>query len=482
MSKPRQNSPLLGPLQLFDSNSDFLFLDSKREHLVNLLRHLSVNTDLWLVIEGPSGCGKTFLLDQIKVEFEEKLIPTFYLSVGMASDHNVFTGLLNKGLVNLTGPAQGDQLSAGQQAIFQDQHGYLLLDDAEALPAEALEKIRHFQLVSPVSLKVILAGQPGTEDRIKQLLGQSQFPAETHGLLLEPFDRKAMQEYIESAFLQAGDELGSPFSEEQLDTLYRKSTGVPILVNQEVFAELENMLSGGKKRKTAGVVSALSLLALMLFVAFKVEFSEKSLPQKEVDLLLPGAKFGATHTELEIQPGQGARLMAAGAQLAKPKKSVQPQPEEVTQTEEQVPESFPLKLTSLPAAYLELMLTPGEKSAANFSLASKGKVETETRGGIHREEWILAQEDGLSTLQLLLHSDEAVIRNFVSANSLDGAAAYYKKKLGGETYYCLIYGLFTSIEETARVRDKLTPSVAQFKPWRRSIAAVKKDILEQRSN
>lgn len=483
----------------FDPQDQFVFLDQKREHLVHLLQHLTVDTDLWLVLESPSGCGKTTLLELVRAEYERQQARVLYLSIGLARAEESISVLLDNGLDELA-----DGLASGAD-LFADQPRYLILDDAEALPAKVLERLRNLQRQDEPGLKIILAGQPGTQDRIDRALAAFPDPPETHRLLLEAFDRDAMEQYIQQAFVVAGLEDELPFSEEQLEDIYFRSTGVPALVNREVLTELSGIAGTEQRRNRMKVASGGIFIALALAAVFYFflqqgkEISEQNTVLLSLPAATPPAQGETGDQPTYESPQESPRELPQGTQPA-----TEADQETTSEADALIMEALgpnhrpPLdgrsgaRISWEPPAFAESVATqsslqeqpapdkpmqkPPEATAPQASPPMEKSVTQPDQ--LRREDWLLQQKDELFTLQVLLHSEESVVRRFIVDNRIAAQSAYYAKLVGGKRLYCLLYGLFPSPEESARALKQLPETLRRHGPWRRDLGAVKKEIRE----
>lgn len=124
---------------------------------------------------------------------------------------------------------------ANQQLSFlqhSNQTHLLVVEDADKLPASVQELILHFiqqQLNSETFLQIILVGEPKLVDLMKKIVNEQGDEKSQHlvsNLVLDPFERSELPNYLAHRFTQAGLVGEFPLSEEALDDIYQKSQGL----------------------------------------------------------------------------------------------------------------------------------------------------------------------------------------------------------------------------------------------------------------
>lgn len=112
----------------------------------------------------------------------------------------------------------------------------LFIDEAQAMPEEALEAIRLLTTIEtdrecPAPLRVILFGQPEL-DALLDRPALNQLSRDLHiTAQLTSLDRDGVAAYLAHRLMKAGYNGATPFSEKAIDALYRSSKGVPRLIN-----------------------------------------------------------------------------------------------------------------------------------------------------------------------------------------------------------------------------------------------------------
>ena len=97
---------------------------------------------------------------------------------------------------------------------------------------------------------------------------------------------------------------------------------------------------------------------------------------------------------------------------------------------------------------------------------------------IHREEWLLSQDEESYTIQIIGVSDEATMLDFIERNRFlkQNEIAYYKSTFQGRPWYQALYGIYPSGRAARIAAEKLPENIRQAGPWIRKLSGVQKAI------
>ena len=97
---------------------------------------------------------------------------------------------------------------------------------------------------------------------------------------------------------------------------------------------------------------------------------------------------------------------------------------------------------------------------------------------IHREEWLLSQNEESYTIQIIGVSNEATLLDFIERNRFlkQNEIAYYKSTFQGRPWYQALYGIYPSGREARIAAEKLPENIRQAGPWIRKLSGVQKAI------
>lgn len=226
--------------------------------------HALQSGDAFMVVSGEVGTGKTMLLHKLAAELSQD--PGWKL-VQIANPV-----LSHQGLIRLLGRQLGadaqlpadlllDQLTTKLLSLHASgQRLALLIDEAQALPADTLEALRllgNLETQQQKLIQVVLFGQP----ELEQLLNEHRFRQLKQRIVwqhrLQPMNREQEQSYVRQR-LQASGYQGPPlFDAASLRHLHQYSQGIPRLTNILAHkALLSAMASQQHQVKTAQVQAA----------------------------------------------------------------------------------------------------------------------------------------------------------------------------------------------------------------------------------
>lgn len=198
----------------------------------------------FMVATGPVGTGKTtilnallYLLSNLHKPRERKLVSAFLVNPLLTRDE-FLESLLEEFEVQVTSHTKPRRLLALHELFLQAQSqggtAVLIVDEAHLLTVDLLEEIRlltNMDTHREKLLQVILCGQP----ELASVLLQPQLRALRQRIALlaqlRPLTATETVAYIDQRLRLAGLKGATPFVPASLDEIYRKTQGVPRLIN-----------------------------------------------------------------------------------------------------------------------------------------------------------------------------------------------------------------------------------------------------------
>jgi len=193
-----------------------------------------------VLLTGADGVGKTTLIKALLKKISSVNYAVLHAEV--CSSEQALLKFIEK---NFAAPLdQSETLMPYDQANQQLsclQHSnrphLLVIEDADKLPLSVQELILHFvqqQLNSETFLQIILVGELKLVDSMKKIANEQGDEKSQHlvsNLVLDPFERSELADYLAHRFVQAGLVGQFPLTEEELDDIYQKSQGLAGLAN-----------------------------------------------------------------------------------------------------------------------------------------------------------------------------------------------------------------------------------------------------------
>jgi general secretion pathway protein A len=222
----------------------FLHLADPHRNALVSLAHGVLRRRGFMVATGPVGTGKTMLLNSLlhllsnlHNDAKRKLVSAFLVNPVLNRDE-FLESLLDEFELQVSSTSKPRRLLAIRELFLEAQSkggtAVLIVDEAHLLTVELLEEIRlltNMDTHREKLLQVVLCGQP----ELATLLLQPQLRALRQRIvlqaLLRPLNADEMRSYIEQRMRIAGLQGTLPFSVAALEEIYRRTQGVPRLIN-----------------------------------------------------------------------------------------------------------------------------------------------------------------------------------------------------------------------------------------------------------
>lgn len=202
----------------------------------------------FLVVEGEVGTGKTLLLRRLLNSLPPRLQAAFVPNPGL-DPRGLYAAIALE--FGLPGEGASEVLLHRLDRHFislaqNDRQPVVLIDEAQALPADTLEAVRlltNLETEKRKLLQVVLFGQPELMARLRgqstrQILSRISFHA-----ALRPLARQEVAAYVQHRLQVAGGD-HAVFTRCALFALWRASRGLPRLIN--ILAAKAMMLAYGR--------------------------------------------------------------------------------------------------------------------------------------------------------------------------------------------------------------------------------------------
>jgi len=238
------------PFTLTPNTNFFLALEPHNEALAVLMTALKTGEGFIKVI-GEVGTGKTLLCRKLLNEIPEHFVTAYIPNPYLNPDE------LRRAVALELGVKQAQRMSAQlltqriQNRLLElHSKGHsvvLILDEAQALPAESLEALRLFTNLETETrklLQVVLFAQPELDQRLAQTEFRQLRQRITFSYQLRAMNNNEVQQYIQHRLHVAGYKGAALFSNRICNKITKASKGIPRIVN--VLCHKMLMLSYGQ--------------------------------------------------------------------------------------------------------------------------------------------------------------------------------------------------------------------------------------------
>lgn len=225
------------PFTLTPNTNFYLGLASHNEALAVLVTALKTGEGFIKVV-GEVGTGKTLLCRKVLNELPEHFVTAYIPNPYLNPDE------LRRAVAVELGVKQAQRMSA--QLLTQriqnrllELHGQghsvvLILDEAQALPADSLEALRLFTNLETETrklLQVVLFAQPELDERLAEQRFRQLKQRITFSYQLRALNAQEVEQYIQHRLQVAGYKGAALFSRNICQQITQASNGIPRLVN-----------------------------------------------------------------------------------------------------------------------------------------------------------------------------------------------------------------------------------------------------------
>nr|WP_298167307.1 AAA family ATPase [uncultured Pseudomonas sp.] len=485
----------------------FKFFPAQRKPVLGQLHHLARYSQLLLVVAGPEGSGKTLLRQALVASTNKQAVHTVVVSAQGAEDPASLFRQVAQGLHIQRFEPQAILAQVAQMALT-GQETYLLVDDAEQLSDAALTGLLGLAAGNGEGrLHVFLFAEPELGARLEVLAdGEECF----HIIDLLPYTEEETREYLTQRLEGAGQGL-EVFSDGQLSSIDERGEGWPGKINQVAREILiDNMLAQRSMVRRAGFAANLPkkhLLALVVVVVGVLaawlmqgrEAAEVAIPAPSVEPQqpapvaaqqpaagdAPAIEFAGTSQPLplplvgEAQPvireplAQAAGMAGveeADVAGASADDAIQ-QPQAVTP-----PAQVPVAPVVAPVEVVPVPVpAPAPIPKPQPVAPTKPAVVAQADKPAVGADWYRTQAASRYTLQILGARAESSAQTFVREHGAQ--YRYFKKQHQGRPLYVVTYGSFATRQEAQVALQGLPASVQAGKPWPRTFASIRQELV-----
>jgi MSHA biogenesis protein MshM len=247
-------------------DTEFIYATRSHQEGLNTLLVALRSGEGFIKITGEVGTGKTLLCRRLLKSLDDEQCVTAYLPNPGLSPQTLLRTVADELGRNLDEGAESWQLLKALNEALLEFAGsgktvIVLLDEAQAIPIEALETLRllsNLETEKRKLLQIVMFGQPELDvhlsnPAIRQLKQRIAFSFRLQGMR-----REELRQYLQHRLRTAGMVAGELFSDDAVRALYATSRGTPRLINilankslLLVFGEGGQMVRGKHVRAAA---------------------------------------------------------------------------------------------------------------------------------------------------------------------------------------------------------------------------------------
>ena len=450
---------------------------------LELLQHLSLYSELLILVCADKGMGKTFIANALLASRE-----TPDQSLMLEGDFSLtYLDILHNCVQFLDLADLADDIEGIEQQIItrclqitEEEQGSVLLivDQAEQLPDEVLEDINQLALLAPNALHVMLLGPKGFDNK---LLALAEPQAPFHMMDIEPLSDDEADVILLEQFP------GQEWEAEQADFIIQQSSGNPgkiLHLAQQLLTKTEPLPEATKFPVTH--FAAIVLVALVLIGAY---FYQNSLSSNTADSVIETSHVDAPQTEAvlakvgqvnaDLKQAEGSEISG----LVKTPDVLLPESDvaiitEVNQAEvagsDDVDFNFPAsdaaseKVSSLKPVVITETLSSNESVVTKVAVPKKPEISYTAD-----EQQLMSGPNTDFVIQLFGSFNAKNSKTFQSAHETDGISLLqYEGEHQNKPWHVVIAGPFKSKALALKESKKLSSRLRDQKPWIRSISDI----------
>ncbi|HEY0284950.1 MAG TPA: AAA family ATPase [Vicinamibacterales bacterium] len=247
----------------------FLFKSESHTNAFDLLQYAVRRREGFVVITGDIGTGKTTLCRALLNQIERNTFSALVLNPFLAEEELLKLILQDFGVVSREDIKRGRLANVTKLELIETISDFLLsllplratalliIDEAQNLPMAVLEQIRilsNLETDKDKLLQIVLIGQLNLTTLLKtpQMRQLDQRVSIRHRLC--PLSRDEVAAYVSHRLSVAGGSASVTFQSKALDTMHRRTQGIPRLINLVCDRSLLEAYSARTNRISADMV------------------------------------------------------------------------------------------------------------------------------------------------------------------------------------------------------------------------------------
>jgi hypothetical protein len=435
-------------------------LSSSQLKQLELLQHLSLYSELLILVCADKGMGKTFIAKALLASREmpdqslmlEADFSLSYLDVL----HNLAQFLDLAELADDVNGIEQQVLAQCLEITEEDQGSVLLIiDQADQLSDHVLEDINQLSLLAPTALHIMLLAPLGFDSKLS-VLPDPQAPF--HVMVVEPF----IDDEAEILLLEQFPD--KDWAAEQVDYIVQQSVGNPgkiLYLAQQIIPGVKPQQKEVEAAKFPIThIAAMLLVASALGAAYFYQ-SNSAVSDAEIIVVEPSVPFVAESILTDIPQALADEAFDLEAALAD---------EEVDFNFAQPDIVGSVEVSKVVSGSTALK----EDKASELEAVAQEAVSKESKVVYSKDEALLlsAASDGF-VIQLFGSYSSNNAQSFISTNTTKAIELRsYQTQYQGKPWFVVIAGPFGTKLIATQQAGQLSAKLRQQKPWIRAIAPI----------
>lgn len=446
--------------------ADFFVSNTWNEYLDLLPQFLRYCNSL-VIIDGQQGVGKTSLVNLFISENDGDANVVF-IDADACSSSIELLNLLHQHFAAPYDPESTIDISEQIEAQLNylklnKAPRMLIIDNAHLLPLDVRQaclQITQQQTSLETCLPIILIGDDTLEKHFKALLTSKTAQSSLHIMHLPAFNLTDTGDYLQSSLEKVGEQKEcSPFSDEDVETIYNASHGVVEKINLSA----SNLLTVKLEHKPATSLLPKKLIwwAVTLVVIVILLFLYRYVSQ-------PPPLTTTFKTPIALRnpaPATKPTTTQVGNMV------VHTEPQKPVATQPQPAKASPVKATPVP---LNVNKPIQHKPSKHARVHAKPDLFTR----IMQQKLALEKKRvlGISakhyTLQLMASNNLHAVEKFIVQHQLQATAMVVKITHHQTPLYIVLFGIFANRQQAIDNLQQIDPQLQRLKPWPRSYASI----------
>lgn len=453
-------------------HTEFFFSGANRGTTLEALLYAITAGEGMVKVTGEVGSGKTMLC-RVLMERLPETVETIYLAVPSLTRDEMLAAIASDLSIETAGANTTKLVRALQERLIEvhatGKQVVALIDEAHAMPLATLEEIRllsNLETETEKLLQIVLFGQPELDQHLALPHMRQLKERITHSFALAPLPPREVKDYVNFRLRAAGYHGPDLFGAEALRIIAEASEGLTRRIN--IYADKTLLAAFAAGTHTVSADHARAAITDTQIVVTRRE-SPRRLATVGLAGLAAGIVLGLVLAQFQAAPSPAPAVAAPAPAVA-------------------------LAADNAPAAVTAPSPAPGASPVGDMGAPrpAPGATAPASPGGAI-DERLAAGRELLADASGPRYAVQLMVTDARERGYLEGYLAEAGKVLHSEHLFVVpaggsesprlgvLFGTFHDRAQAAAALDSLPPNLRQFRPYVRSIDAVREDARRAES-